>query len=190
MSYKSIVIATGSKLPLLLPSGELSMDERFAEVRAANSAIASAKTVVPGRRGHCRNRSRRRPAHQVPRRAHRHPQPQGWHPRRHRCLPEDRRPHPKAPQGGEHRGPQGHHRRRRPQGTNSRARHSVAHGRHLPQLRRLPAVLHAGSQHRLPRRQWRPRRRQPHRRQRVPSEQVTPRDVRRQHHRPTPRGHP
>lgn len=51
MSYKSIVIATGSKLPLLLPSGELSLDERFAEVRAASSAIASAKTVVLGGAG-------------------------------------------------------------------------------------------------------------------------------------------
>ena len=46
ISYKAVILATGSKSPLITPSAGMSLSERVAEVRACGAALKSAKTVV------------------------------------------------------------------------------------------------------------------------------------------------
>ena len=46
ISYKAVILATGSKSPLLTPAPGMSLTERVAEVRACGQALKSAKTVV------------------------------------------------------------------------------------------------------------------------------------------------
>ena len=46
ISYKAIILATGSKSPLITPAPGMSLLERVEEVRACGKALKSAKTVV------------------------------------------------------------------------------------------------------------------------------------------------
>ena len=46
ISYKAVILATGSKSPLITPSPGMSLSERVSEVRACGKALKTAKTVI------------------------------------------------------------------------------------------------------------------------------------------------
>ena len=46
ISYKAVILATGSKSPLITPSPGMSLSERISEVQACGKAMKSARTVV------------------------------------------------------------------------------------------------------------------------------------------------
>ena len=46
ISYKAIILATGSNSPLISPSSGMSLSERVAEVKACGKALKGAKTVI------------------------------------------------------------------------------------------------------------------------------------------------
>lgn len=46
ISYKALILATGSKSPLITPSPGMSLSERISEVKAVGAALSKAKTVV------------------------------------------------------------------------------------------------------------------------------------------------
>eukprot|EP00438_Fugacium_kawagutii_P013710 Skav202233 [mRNA] locus=scaffold2988:159524:178392:+ [translate_table: standard] len=46
ISYKALILATGSKSPLITPSPGMSLSERISEVKAVGAALSKAKTVI------------------------------------------------------------------------------------------------------------------------------------------------
>ena len=46
LSYKAVVVATGIKMPLIIPAPGTSLKDRMAEVRAFHAAMKSAKVMV------------------------------------------------------------------------------------------------------------------------------------------------
>ena len=46
ISFKAVIVATGSNSPLISPSAGMSLPERIAEVKACGQALKGAKTVI------------------------------------------------------------------------------------------------------------------------------------------------